>query len=91
MEESEFRRQLEADGYTEQRWVDWPADTFNDTHSHDFDARVLICAGEISVTTDAGTFTCGPGDSHALRAGTPHTETVGPNGVRFLAGTKPAT
>ena len=90
MEEAEFRRQLEADGYTEIRLLDWPANTFNDTHTHDFDARVLIRAGEISVTTDAGTVTCGPGDSNALSAGTPHTEMVGPDGVRFLAGTKPA-
>jgi len=87
MNEDEFRQRLSADGYAEPRLVEMSPNTFNDTHTHDFSAFLLLLDGEITVSTDEGrTVTCRPGDTFALPAHTPHTERVGSSGVRFLAG-----
>ena len=58
----------------------WEAGTFNDTHTHDFGAAVLVLEGEISITCEDGSkTTCRP-DTFALDAGIPHSEQVGPDG-----------
>jgi quercetin dioxygenase-like cupin family protein len=62
------------------------AGTVNDTHSHDFDAALLVLSGNITVTTEQGTTTCRAGDTFELDNGIPHTEHIGPDGVRFLVG-----
>ena len=57
-----------------------------DTHSHDFDAAVLVQSGALTVTTADGTTTCRAGDTFMLGNGIPHTENAGKDGVRFLVG-----
>jgi len=86
MTEAEFRRLLADEGYGEPARVAWEANLVNDSHAHDFDARILVIEGRITVDCDGDAVTCGPGDSRALAAGTPHVETIGPQGVTFLAG-----
>jgi quercetin dioxygenase-like cupin family protein len=89
MKEQAFRKLLAKEGYGEGAVRDWAAGTFNDTHSHDFSAKVLVLDGEITVTTaDGRATTCRAGDTFQLAAGTPHQERVGPDGVRFLGGRK---
>lgn len=88
MDEKAFRKQLEGQGYGEASVVEWEADKFVDTHTHDFSASLLVLSGEMTVTTASGTTTCRAGDTDALVAGTPHSEKVGPKGVRFLVGRK---
>ncbi len=88
MDEAQYRQQLAEQGYGEPSLVEWDAGTVNDTHSHEFSASILVLDGEITVTLADGTVTCGPGDTFALAAGIPHAETVGLEGVRFLAGRK---
>ncbi len=68
--------------------IDWEADKFVDTHTHDFSASVLVLSGEMTVTTESGATTCRASDTDSLVAGTPHSEKVGPEGVRFLVGRK---
>jgi len=89
MDEQAFRKQLAEEGYSEPRLVEWEPGTFNDTHTHDFSAKVMVLDGEITVTCDDGRrTTCRAGDTFQLAAGTPHKEDIGAEGVRFLAGRK---
>jgi quercetin dioxygenase-like cupin family protein len=88
MDEQTFKRQIEADGYDQAAMVEWEPGTFNDTHTHDFSAALLVLSGEITVKTDAGETTCRAEDTFSLAAGVPHSETIGADGVRFLVGRK---
>ncbi len=88
MDVTEFRQQLERDGYGNIGEVAWEAGAFNDTHTHEFSARGLVLAGAFTVACDAETKTCGVGDTFTMNAGTPHAETAGADGVRFLVGRK---
>lgn len=88
MDEKTFRAELEQEGYGEASVVEWEAGKFVDTHTHDFSASLLVLSGEITVTTESGTTTCRAGDTGSLAAGTPHSEKVGTEGVRFLVGRK---
>ncbi len=88
MDERSFKEKLARDGFGEAVLREWEAGTVNESHTHDFAASALVISGEITVTTDGGATTCKAGDSFALAAGIPHTETVGDDGVRFLVGRK---
>lgn len=88
MNEKSFRKRLQAEGYAEGPIIEWAPNTFNDTHTHEFSASVLVLDGEITVTTADGATTCRANDTFRLAAGTPHSEQVGPDGVRFLSGRK---
>ncbi|BAL23056.1 cupin domain-containing protein [Azoarcus sp. KH32C] len=57
-----------------------------DTHTHPFEAKALILAGEILIRTEAEATTYRVGDVFHLAANEPHTESYGPAGVRYLVG-----
>jgi quercetin dioxygenase-like cupin family protein len=85
MSRKQFEEMLAAEGYAAvDRTMD-PSMVVPD-HTHDFDAKLLITSGEISVTVAGKTQTCGPGDQFELAKGTVHSEVVGPDGVSFIAG-----
>ena len=86
MDEKGFKQMLEENGYDTADTVEMAAGTVNDTHSHDFDAALLILSGDITVTTTDGATTCRAGDTFQLENGIPHTEHIGNDGVRFLVG-----
>lgn len=86
MNEAAFREHLSAGGYSVGEVSEMVAGKFNGTHTHEFSASLLILEGELSVTAQGKTTTCGAGDTFALEAGTPHTEQVGPAGARLLVG-----
>ncbi len=88
MDEATFIARLRTDGYGEIVTREWPANQVNARHSPDYAVRLLVLEGEMTVTTDDGATTCCVGDSFALDADIPHEESVGPNGVRFIAGRK---
>lgn len=85
MDEKAFRAEQARRGCTEFHVRDWAPGTVNDSHAHDFAASILVLAGEITVETKDGTTTCHAGDTFSLDAGVPHTERIGPDGVRFLS------
>lgn len=85
MTESEFRRKLAALGCLEPLVVEWPAGRESGTHAHDFNAHGLVVAGGFTLTTPEGARVLGVGDSFALAAGIPHSETVGAQDTRLLA------
>ena len=57
----------------------------NPTHTHEFDAQLLILGGEMTILRDGVAHTYRQGDTCEMPAGTVHEERVGPEGVRYLA------
>lgn len=85
MDRAEFEAGLRRDGYDVVAREMAP-NTLNSDHTHDFDARVLVLSGSITMTMGGEARTYGPGDWWAVAAGTIHAETSGPEGVSFIAG-----
>ncbi len=84
MDEQSFREQARREGYADPISVEWVADTFNDTHTHDVRCSILVLAGEMSLTTGDRCVTCRAGETAVLPRNVPHTERAGPEGVKFL-------
>lgn len=59
-------------------------------HTHPFEARALILAGEIGITAAGTERVYRAGDVFHLLAETPHSEWYGAEGVRYLVGRRPA-
>ncbi len=55
-------------------------------HAHDFDARIMVLSGEITVTRDNQPQTFQAGEHCELPAGCLHTTNVGPEGVAYIVG-----
>ena len=64
----------------------WTRNHANPEHSHEFDARAMVLAGEITITRGDEATTFRPGDSCTVPAGTPHAELAGPQGVAYVFG-----
>jgi quercetin dioxygenase-like cupin family protein len=57
-----------------------------DPHTHDFDARIMVLSGEITLTRDNKPQTFRAGDHCEVPAGCVHAEHVGPEGVAYIVG-----
>jgi mannose-6-phosphate isomerase-like protein (cupin superfamily) len=57
-----------------------------DLHAHDFDARIMVLSGEITVVRDNKAETFRAGDHCEILAGCQHTAKVGPEGVAYIVG-----
>lgn len=57
-----------------------------DLHAHDFDARIMVLGGEVTICRDGVATTFKPGDCCEIPAGCMHTLTVGAEGVAYLVG-----
>ena len=57
-----------------------------DPHAHDFDARIMVLSGEITLIRDNKPETFRAGDHCEVPAGCMHAEQVGPEGVAYIAG-----
>lgn len=88
MTEDEFRQWLAREGVDTVVAVEREPDGMLDTHTHPFEARALVTAGEITIEAEGRTRRYGPGDVFQLGANIPHIERYGPQGVRYLAGRK---
>jgi quercetin dioxygenase-like cupin family protein len=86
MEQAEFEAALRRDGYGEIVDRRMAANQFNPDHTHEFDARVLVVEGEMTIAQGGAAHTYRAGDTCALSAGTVHSEQCGAAGVRYLAG-----
>ncbi len=86
MDDANFRAALAEQGYDGPELLERSANLHNPEHSHEFSVSALILAGQLSVTTAAGTTTCGAGDTYSLAGGIPHSELYGPEGARILVG-----
>jgi quercetin dioxygenase-like cupin family protein len=57
-----------------------------DVHAHDFDARIMVLAGEITVTRDGKSDVFHAGDHCEIPAACQHTTLVGAEGVAYMVG-----
>ena len=87
MNEQEFRTEYEADGFDIQTFQFEPNQQRAE-HAHPWDARLLLLEGALTLGTPDGEATYRPGETCAVDAGTPHTETTGSSGARGLVAKK---
>lgn len=86
MNRTEFETECLAQGYSEIVDRRMEPNTTNPEHSHEFDARLLVLEGEMTVTSEGERRAYRTGDSFAMSAGCRHTEQSGPLGAHYLAG-----
>lgn len=91
MTPDEFEIQLKRDGYLDIRHRDLIGGHDTVPHQHDFDTRLLILDGELTVVVEHGEArTAGAGAILDIPAGTPHREVYTPGPLRFIAGLRHA-
>lgn len=84
MQRQEFETAARADGFSIVHSSQKPL-TSAPNHCHDFDARLYILAGEITITRDNSPTTFRAGDCCEVPCGAMHAEQVGPEGVAYVA------
>ena len=89
MNRTEFEADLRREGY-ELREGQIDPNVHRDAHAHDFDARLFVLEGSVTLVFGSDRVTYGPGDSCNVPAGTMHEEHTEADGVGFLAGRRPA-
>jgi quercetin dioxygenase-like cupin family protein len=85
-----FKAQLTKDGYTEVQTKTMQAGSFVDEHTHPFDVRALVLAGEATLGCNGEKKTYRAGDILEMAANTVHTEQYGDVPYEFLVGRRPA-
>jgi quercetin dioxygenase-like cupin family protein len=86
MDRAAFETELQGDGYAEVVDRRMEPEAFNPEHSHEFDARLLVIEGAMTIAVEGGERTYRAGDTFTMQAGCRHSERSGPEGVRYLAG-----
>ena len=85
MDQTQFAADLRSDGFSVVNSSLKP-NQVAPNHCHDFDARILVLGGEITVTCNNAPVTYRAGQCFEVPAGCMHAEQVGPEGVAFLSG-----
>jgi len=85
MDKAEFEAELRRDGFRPV-FASLRPNMKETNHCHDFDARLFVLGGEITITRDNIPETFRAGQCCEVPAGCMHTEQVGPDGVAYLSG-----
>ena len=85
MDKIEFEAELRRDGFRPV-FASLRPNMKETNHCHDFDARLFVLGGEITITRDNIPATFRAGQCCEVPAGCMHTEQVGPEGVAYLSG-----
>ena len=85
MDQHEFAAELRRDGFRPV-YASLRPNTREANHCHDFDARLFVLGGEITITRENTLETFRAGQCCEVPAGCMHTEQVGPEGVAYLSG-----
>jgi quercetin dioxygenase-like cupin family protein len=86
MERTSFETELREQGYGEIVDRRMEANMLNPEHAHEFDARLLVLEGAMTITAAGTERIYGAGDTFSMSAGCRHSECSGPQGARYLAG-----
>ena len=78
---AEFTKQSLEEGFDEVLIRTWPANQQLDTHTHPFDASVVVIKGSYSLTIGDQVRHLDAGDSFRLARNVAHAETYGPEGA----------
>ena len=91
MDRAAFESELNRDGFTIVS-VTMKPDAINPEHAHDFDARLLVVDGAMTITREGAlTRTYQSGETFEMPLGCRHSETAGASGATYVAGRrKPA-
>jgi quercetin dioxygenase-like cupin family protein len=89
MDRAEFETDLQREGYEILEGKIEP-NLHRGSHAHEFDARLFVLEGSITLVVGADRCTYRPGDACNVPAGTMHEEHTESDGVRYLAGRRPA-
>ena len=89
MTRTQFEADLLREGY-EIREGEISPNVHREPHAHEFDARVLVLEGSITLVFGNDRVTYGPGDSCSVPAGTTHEEHTEAGGVRYVSGRRAA-
>ena len=85
MDRAAFEAELQRDGYQIVVNTMQP-DAINPEHAHDFDARLLVIAGEMTVVVGEQRNTYQTGDTFSMTHGCRHAEHAGAEGATYVAG-----
>ena len=86
MDRTVFEAELREQGYAEVVDRRMEPDALNPDHDHEFDARLLILEGAVTIAAEGTEKTYRAGDTFTMSAGCRHSERSGPDGARYLAG-----
>jgi len=87
MDTTEIESKWASEGYAVERKT-IPPHHSRQLHSHPFDARVFILAGEFTLTSQGQSRTFYPGEHFEVAAGCLHSQQYGPEGTTFLIARK---
>ena len=90
MTRAAFEAELLREGY-ELREGEIKPNVHREAHAHEFDARVLVLDGSITLVFGSERITYRPGDSCKVPAGTLHEEHTEADGVRYVSGRRSAS
>jgi quercetin dioxygenase-like cupin family protein len=85
MDRLEFETELRRDGFRVVN-ASLPPNLKASNHCHDFDARLFVLGGEITITRDNHPETFRAGQCCEVPANSMHAEHVGPEGVAYVSG-----
>jgi quercetin dioxygenase-like cupin family protein len=85
MDRLEFESDLRRDGFSVV-YASLKPNMQEANHCHDFDARLYVLGGEITITRDNAPHTFRPGECCEVPAGCMHAEQVGAAGVAYVSG-----
>ena len=88
MDQAAFRSELARDGFDEVDTRSIAPDLYNPPHSHPFEVRALMLAGELTLAWADKQRTFRPGEIFTMAAGCEHTEWFGPDGASYVVGRK---
>ena len=84
-----FTSSLERDGYQNIETRERTPNDRTPDHSHPYDVRALVLAGEITLTWNGMTRSFTAGEVFTMDGDCKHTEVIGPEGLRVLVGRRP--
>ena len=84
MNRAEFEADVRREGYDIREGSIEP-NTHRATHVHEWDARLFVLDGHLTLVRGDSRETFGPGASCSLSAGTPHEEHTEADGVKYIA------
>lgn len=91
MDQAAFRSELARDGFDEVDTRSIAPGLYNAPHSHPFEVRALMLAGELTLAWADQQRTFRAGEIFTMAAGCEHTEWFGPEGASYIVGRKHRT
>jgi mannose-6-phosphate isomerase-like protein (cupin superfamily) len=89
MNRAEFEADASREGYELREGAIKPNE-HRPPHVHDWDARLFVLEGALTLVRGGDRETFGPGQSCSLSAGTLHEEHTEADGVKYVAARRPA-